>query len=126
MFLIRTHIGPSGIHGTGCFTDEPVEKGQVVWQPDPVLDLVISEEQLATYPETVQGFLRMYSYTELRNGARVYILCTDHSRHMNHADDPNVISLDGVQDVAARDIAAGEELTCNYYAFDLDAAKKLK
>ena len=51
-------------------------------------------------------------------------LCGDHAKHMNHSDDPNLLDLE--TNVAARDIAAGEELTCNYYIFDLDASRKLR
>jgi len=56
-------------------------------------------------------------------------LCADNAKHMNHSDSPNVVNGedgDGVEtNVAARDIEAGEELTCDYYSFDLDAARKL-
>ncbi len=43
---------------------------------------------------------------------------------MNHAAEPNVLSLSD-RDVAACDIAAGEEPTCDYRTFDLDATAKL-
>lgn len=125
MFVVKTRIGPSTIHGTGCFAAESIKKGQLIWQPDPVLDLVFSEEQLAAYPLAAQAFLRTYTYAEQRQGRKVYILSADNSRHMNHSDQPNVISLDSIHDIAARDIAEGEELTCDYYAFDLDASEKL-
>ena len=125
MFLVKTRIGQSAIHGTGCFAVETIQKGQIVWQPDPRLDLTFSEEQMSAFPEVVQGFLKTYTYAEDRDGSKVYILSADHSRHMNHSVDPNVISLDGIQDIAARDIAAGEELTCDYHAFDLEADAKL-
>ena len=58
------------------------------------------------------------------DGRKVITLCGDHSKHMNHAGAPNILSA-GEHDVAARDIASGEELTCNYYDFDLDADVKL-
>jgi SET domain-containing protein len=46
---------------------------------------------------------------------------------MNHSDEPNVIEgdLDREENIAACDIEVGEELTCDYYAFDLDAQRKL-
>jgi SET domain-containing protein len=54
------------------------------------------------------------------------ILCGDHSKHMNHSAEPNLLDLEnGYKNVAARDIAVGEELTCNYYDFDLAANAKL-
>ncbi len=49
---------------------------------------------------------------------------------MNHADDPNTMgvhaegSIDGY-DIATRDIAEGEELTCDYRLFDAAYRSKL-
>jgi SET domain-containing protein len=43
---------------------------------------------------------------------------------MNHSEKPNLLDLE--TNIAARDIQAGEELTCNYYLFDLDADRKLR
>jgi SET domain-containing protein len=49
---------------------------------------------------------------------------------MNHADNPNTAgvhesgSIEGF-DVAMRDIAAGEELTCDYRTFDAHVDLKL-
>jgi len=55
----------------------------------------------------------------------VFVISSDHSKHMNHSDRPNVIQGDGYFDIAARDIEPGEELTCDYHTFDLDAKLKL-
>ena len=45
---------------------------------------------------------------------------------MNHSSSPNVASVFSKDvDLATRDIEVGEELTCDYYAFDLEAAEKL-
>lgn len=46
---------------------------------------------------------------------------------MNHSSDPNLLEGgDNLElNVAARDIEVGEELTCNYYRFDLDVSEKL-
>src|SRR5262249_14971779 len=53
----------------------------------------------------------------------------DHTRHMNHSSQPNVVRSERLapfgEYVAAVDIAAGDELTCDYFAFDADAAAKL-
>lgn len=54
------------------------------------------------------------------------ILYADNSRHVNHAGLPNPVNTpDGMQEIAARDIAAGEELICNYFVSDLEAAAEL-
>ena len=57
------------------------------------------------------------------------VLSGDHTCFMNHAPDPNTgAPSDSTPPnviVALRDIAAGEELTCDYWAFDAEAREKL-
>jgi SET domain-containing protein len=47
---------------------------------------------------------------------------------MNHSDHANLIEAGNGDafNIAARDILAGEELTCDYNAFDTDASFKLQ
>ncbi len=128
MLLIKASARPSPIHGLGCFTEEPIRKGQVVWRFDPRLDLVIPYDALGTFPKPAQDFLNMYGYVTMQGDRKVIILCGDHAKHMNHSDTPNCLDafIEGVEvNIAARDIAPGEELTCDYYSFDLDARQKL-
>jgi len=125
MLLVSASVGPSPIHGLGCFTNERIAKGQVVWQFDARLDQQIPASEMPGLPPPVQEFLRTYAYLEVCGGTPVYTLCGDHARHMNHADAANLLSVNSQTDTARRDIEAGEELTCNYYEFDLDGAEKL-
>jgi len=126
MFLIRTSLRPSPIHGIGVFVEERVRKGQLVWQFDARIDLVIPFPELSTYPVATQEHLRIHAYVEVRAGQKVMILCADDSQFVNHASAPNLVdSEDGLYETAARDISIGEELTCDYYAFDLGAEDKL-
>lgn len=128
MLLVKTFLKFSDIHGVGCFTAENIKAGQVVWKLDPLLDVELSEEQVKTYSPAVMDFLLTYAYGQQSNGKKTYILCGDHARHMNHSDSPNLIEAgDGnALNIAVRDIKAGEELTCDYNAFDTDASAKLK
>ncbi len=72
--------------------------------------------------------IETYTYVHPQTGLFVY--CLDNARFMNHSDDPTTAgvhsegSIEG-HDVAVRDIAEGEELTCDYRLFDADFAKKL-
>jgi uncharacterized protein len=126
MFLVRTTLGPSSIHGIGAFAGEPVRKGQVVWQFDPRVDLRFPASELHAFPPAMQEHLRIRCYVEMYQGQKVMVLCADNSQYVNHSSDPNLVdSEDGLVEVAARDIAAGEELTCNYYASDLAVYEKL-
>jgi SET domain-containing protein len=128
MLLVKSFLKFSDIHGVGCFTAEDIKAGQIVWKFDPVLDVEIDEAQISTFPEAVRSFLNMYAYGQQDVGKKTFILCGDHARHMNHSENPNLIEAgDGnAYNVAARDIKAGEELTCDYNAFDTDATFKLQ
>ncbi len=126
MFTVRTCLHESPIHGIGVFAEEPIRKGQVVWQFDPRIDLAISEQEVQSFPPAMQIYFKTYTYLERRNGSQMMILCADHAKHVNHSDHPNLLDTpDGMQEYAARDIETGEELTCNYFVSDLDAAVKL-
>lgn len=126
MFLIRTSLRPSQIHGIGVFTEEPIRKGQLVWDFDPRIDVRIPLEELGSFPPAMQEFLFHLSYVELVDGQKMMVLCADNAKYVNHADPPNLLDTeDNRHEYAARDIAVGEELTCNYFASDLLAADKL-
>lgn len=43
----------------------------------------------------------------------LYLLCADGDLFMNHSDDPSMISQ-GPRGFAGRDLAPGDEITCNY------------
>ena len=120
MLLVETTVEPSEIHGLGCFTSEFIPQGKRVWTYDRRIDLVVYESRLHAFPQAIQKHLDVYGYVVRRFFRRCIVLCGDNSRFMNHADAPNVVG-----NVAGRDIQAGEELTCDYTSFDLDAKKKL-
>lgn len=114
MLMVETELRQSDIHGTGVFLLEPVRKGELIWRFDSRIDRVYSEEDLASLPERMQRFLRTYS--TWHEATRLWILCGDNGRHFNHSNTPNTLSL-GIgfgDDVAARDLPAGVELTTNY------------
>lgn len=121
MLRVKTELRASPLHGLGCFAAQDVARGEVVWQFDAGMDVVLPASSLDSLPVTTREFLKMYGY--VLDGTMV--LCSDHARHMNHSSDPNVIEIDDGSNVAARDIAVGEELTCNYFDFDALAGAKL-
>ena len=126
MFLVRTSLGPSPIHGIGVFAAEPIRKDAVVWQFDPRLDLRIPLSELPNFPPAVQEYLRVHAYVEVYRGEQFMVQCADSSQFVNHSSDPNLVdSPDGMRETAGRDIAVGQELTCNYHVFDLAFEEKL-
>ena len=61
----------------------------------------------------MKSYLDRYCYPR-RSDPRFIVFEADDARYMNHADDPNFGFLSEDEAVALRDIAAGEELTCDY------------
>lgn len=118
MFVIRTRVGPSPIHGVGVFAAEPVEIGQTVWRFEPGFDRVITDEEVDAAPAAFRDYLDMYSYRSTDMGGRTILSC-DHARFLNHADDPNTEEKPFVS-VARKPIAVGDEITCDYGAFCVD------
>jgi hypothetical protein len=122
VMTVRTYVAPSRIEGVGVFAGEPVAKGTVVWRFLPPIDQAYSAADIAAMPPLQQEFLSRYAYWDREVGA--FVLCGDHGRFMNHSADPNVEGFypDGPDrpgvDIARRDIAKGEELTCDYASFD--------
>jgi SET domain-containing protein len=114
MMMVETELRPSSIHGTGVFLVAPVRKGDLIWRFDSRIDRVYSEDELASLPEHVQRYLRTYS--TWHEQTRLYVLCGDNGRFFNHSDTPSTVSnaISFGEDHAARDLAAGEELTSDY------------
>ena len=127
MILVRTRVAPSTIHGLGLFAVEAIPHGTAIWRFEPKFDREFSPEQFATLPPEVQAHLRWFAYVDKDGGGRV--LSGDHCCFMNHCAQPNTgaaaDSFPPITTVALRDIVAGEELTCDYRAFDAEAGWKL-
>lgn len=98
--------------GLGVFTSVPIPRGTVVWVRD-ALDQALPPERVAALPEVLQAEVARYAYTDAR-GDRV--LCWDHARFMNHSCDPSATSVGTLMEIANRDLAPGDELTCEYGA----------
>lgn len=116
MLLVAVRVDLSPIHGLGAFAVHPIAKGTEVWRFTPGFDLDLEPAALDDLPELFRDTLLHYGYLDPRLGR--FILAADDARFLNHSDRPNVVSdfardPYGV-DVAARDIAAGEELTVDY------------
>jgi SET domain-containing protein len=127
MMLIRTRVAPSAIHGMGLFAVEAAPKGTLVWRFEKGFDREFSPEEFATLSAEAQAHLRWFAYVDSSTGRRV--LSGDHTCFMNHSPTPNTgaapCAVLPIVTSALRDVAAGEELTCDYWAFDAEAAVKL-
>ena len=127
MLLVKACVKPSKLHGLGVFAVEFVPLGTPIWRFAPGFDREFTPQQFSALPELAQAHLRQHAYPATKSGN--WILSGDLTIFMNHASPPNTGALpaahEPVTTVAFRDIAAGEELTCDYYAFDGAAEAKL-
>ena len=118
MLCVKTKLKSSNISGIGLFADEPIAKGEVIWEFSPDLDLLLSKEQVDNLSAPAREQFFNYSYLDKIRGK--YLLCGDDSRFFNHSDNPNCLDCTSDEKditIAARDIEAGEELTCDYKVF---------
>lgn len=127
MLLVRTRVAPSLIHGLGLFAAEAIQAGTPVWRFQEGFDHAFTRAEFADLPAPAREHLRWFSYFDSARDA--LIKSGDLCCFMNHADSPNTGMPPGAPEatgtVALRDIAEGQELTCDYHAFDGDVAWKL-
>lgn len=117
---VSSHLAPSGTPGagSGVFTDDDVEEGDVVFSWDPQVDSEYSEENLRGLPpDELEEFQELASWD-----GEVWSIAGDNGAYFTHSEDPNVVVVvprPGVRParwdrVASRRIRAGEELTMDY------------
>jgi SET domain-containing protein len=124
MMRVACEVKPSAVHGRGLFTREAARGGTLLWSYQPGLDrrMPLAEADLATLH---------HGYINPRRPGMVTI-CGDEARWWNFPPEGAAANaVEGLVDatgeariVAARDIAAGEELWIET-ASDADAARKL-
>lgn len=119
MLRVKTYVDRSPIQGIGLFAAERIRSGTIIWEFTPMFDLTFQLEELQALWEPARKQIEKYSYFEAQKN--VYVLCGDDARFMNHSDAPNTVELPGLRTAAARDIAEGEEITCNYNDLGVDS-----
>jgi uncharacterized protein len=117
MMLVPTYVAPSPIEGVGVFAAAPIPAGTLIWQLAQGLDRLIRASEVADLPPLFQQFVERYSYPYPHDPEQL-IVELDNGRFMNHSEAPNTIFSDPDAGYTIRDIAAGEELLCNYAEFD--------
>lgn len=119
MLQVPTRINVSPIHGIGLFAAAPISKGTTIWEFTPHFDVVFTPKQLETLHPCARELVEKYSYFD--ESFNALVLCGDDARFMNHSPTPNTDDGPSLRTVAKRDIAEGEELTCNYADLGVDA-----
>ena len=116
MLLVETYIDKSPVQGIGVFAKRAIEKGTTIWALDQRFDRLIETELYESLTGPVKDYLDRYAYPR-RSDPRFIVFEADDARYMNHADRPNCDFGHGDIAYALTDIAAGEELTCDYNVF---------
>ena len=119
MMLVRTYLSNSPIEGVGIYAAEPIKAGDVIWRLEPKFDVFFTQSDIEELPPHMQDFIARYSYPHMTKPG-IWVLEFDNGRFMNHSEAPNTDFTHFAQGFAIRDIAAGEEITCNYHEFDFD------
>lgn len=112
------YLGPSPIHGIGCFADRAIRKGETVRVWDGEDSRWVTTQQAHASPQR-HLFKRFGIRTTGGYHCPIDFLRISTGWYMNHDGDPNLTSDD--EDVtyhAVRDIPAGEELTIDYRRMD--------
>jgi SET domain-containing protein len=116
MLLIDVYLKKSQIEGLGVFARVSVVKGTVMWEFHPDFDRAVPRAVYESTSGAMRNWLDRYGYPAIGDHDTI-IFELDDARYMNHSDDPNMVFVDAKRAVAKRDIAADEELTCDYGAF---------
>ena len=123
MMIVPTYVGPSEIEGVGIFAAAPIKAGTAIWILEDRFDLIVPLEEVEKLPELQRGFIERYGYPHMTRPG-LLVLEFDNGRFMNHCDAPNTDFTRPDMAWAIRDIAEGEEITCDYAEFDVGFAQQ--
>lgn len=115
MLRVRTKLAASPISGIGLFAAEPIKCGTLIWKLDAEFDREYDMRTLSPEDDLLRETLLHYGYQP--GDDPIVVLCGDDARFMNHSPDANTDDV-GDLTIARTDIAAGEEITCDYTKFD--------
>ena len=104
--------------GLGVFATRPIPRGTLVWVVCDRERIYTPEEAAALSPAD-QEAVEHHGYIDARGH---YVLCCDLGRYMNHACAPTTLPLGMEVEIAIRDVAVGEQLTCEYGTLNLTSA----
>ncbi|MDK9499262.1 SET domain-containing protein [Streptomyces katrae] len=109
-------VRASRTHNVGLFAVRPIPAGTAVWCPCTACSRW-TREQVAALPPG--RFERLDTYGHLLADGSLLLPCLG-AYLMNHSCEANVLDLGLDFGVAVRDIAPGEEVTCDYATFTED------
>lgn len=112
MIHIKYTIQNSDTHGIGLFADQNIYKNDLIYTPNPLLDVNITQKQFHDLSESEQNEVMYYGY--FNNKTKKWHVAFDAIRVLNHGDIPNVSQNEDMVMIAIQDIKKGEELLQDY------------
>jgi hypothetical protein len=114
MIHIAYKIKASEKHGVGLFADQDINAGDLIYTPNPLLDVDISKEQFDNLALEEKKEVMYYGYFNKKTGK--WHVAFDMIRILNHGagEDSNVTQNDDMVMTAKRPISKGEELLQDY------------
>ncbi len=121
MIHIKYKLNTSKFHGIGLFADEDIKKGELIYTASPLLDVNITQAEFDSLSDKEKSEIKYWGFWI--EAEKVWHVDFDVSKFINHEKEGTVTQDANHVDaylVAARDIAAGEELTQNYLEFETE------
>jgi len=129
MYIVPVEVKESSINGKGVFALTDIKKGQTVWQFTKGHDISMSVEEFEKLDEETKEQMHRVAYLSPTSNLWVSPPEDDLARYTNHSRQNNTtVVVDAKVSpepyfVANRDIEKGEEITNNYYEFDINTQK---
>jgi len=101
--------------GLGVYATKPIPKGTLIWTQC-AFDRIFTPDEVKALPSTHQKLMGHYAYESVHGNL---IMCWDAGRYVNHSCNPAMLPVDTGLEIAIRDIAQGEEITCDYSEINL-------
>lgn len=121
MLTVKTYLEKSPVNGLGCFADEFIPKGAIIWRMQHNFDVILTDEQYNALPQIAKEWVNHYGYYNQKEGG--HVLCMDNAKYLNHSDLPNTDDTGEFITTAKMDINKGEEILSDYFSFDEKSAK---
>lgn len=106
--------------GLGVFATKFIPKGTIMYVIDE-MELIFPDGHPLLTDEHYRKYIEKFSYTD-QNGSR--IVSWDYAKYINHYCDRNTISTGYGFEIAVRDIHAGEQVTDDYGALNIEESMK--
>ncbi|MFA6190436.1 MAG: SET domain-containing protein [Candidatus Staskawiczbacteria bacterium] len=114
MIHIVYKVKPSKVHGVGLFADQDIKKGDLIYTPNSLLDVDLTEEQFKKLSPSEQKEVEYYGY--LNKKTNKWHVAFEMIRILNHGSNgkANVTQNEDMIMTAKRGIKKGEELLQDY------------